>query len=80
MILPSKHLPQERALLTVGANLPATLEHPMTVSALWQPVQQDDHTSLSFDWFVPAPDLLHLPGAVHLRDGLLIRAHTGQPA
>jgi ABC-three component (ABC-3C) system Middle Component 6 len=80
MILPSKHLPQERALLTVGANLLAVLERPMTVSALWQSVLQEDHAGLSFDWFVLALDLLYLLGAVQLRDGLLTRAHTGQPA
>jgi hypothetical protein len=80
MILPSKHLPQERALLTVGANLLAVLERPMTVSALWQSLQQEDYAGLSFDWFVLALDLLYLLGAVQLRDGLLTRAHTGQPA
>lgn len=80
MILPSKHLPQERALLTIGANLLAVLERPMTVSALWQSVQQKNHAGLSFDWFVLALDLLYLLGAVQLRDGLLTRAHTGQPA
>jgi hypothetical protein len=80
MILPAKHLPQERALLTVGAKLLALLERPMTVSSLWQSVQQDDQTDLSFDWFVLALDLLHLLGAVQLQDGILIRAHTAQPA
>lgn len=80
MILPSKHLPQERALLTVGANLLAVLERPMTVSALWQSVQQEDPAGLSFDWFVLALDLLYLLGAVQLRDGLLTRARRGQAA
>ena len=80
MILPSKHLPQERALLTVGASLLALLERPMTVSSLWQLVQEDDRTGLSFDWFVLALDLLYLLGAVKLHDGVLIRARTEQPA
>lgn len=83
MILPSKHLPQERALLTVGASLLARLARPMTISALWQEMQsvQEDNpkhekekaASLGFDWFVLALDLLYLLGAVHLRDGLLVR-------
>lgn len=80
MILPSKHLPQERALLTVGANLLALLERPMTVSSLWQLVQKDDRARLSFDWFVLALDLLYLLGAVQLHNGVLIRARSEQPA
>lgn len=81
MILPSKHLPQDRALLTVGARLLAHLERPITVSALWQKMQEssvdksakDKANTLSFDWFVLALDLLHLLGAIHLRDGILVR-------
>lgn len=86
MILPTKHLPQERALLTVGATLLAHLERPITVSALWQRVNSTVASSghlrpddlpippaPSFDWFVLALDLLHALGAVELRDGVLIR-------
>jgi hypothetical protein len=80
MILPSKHLPQERALLTVGATLLAGLERPMTISALWQSVQEEGASSLSFDWFVLALDLLHILGTVQLREGLLVRASAGKAA
>jgi hypothetical protein len=92
MILPSKHLPAERALLTIGARLLAHLERPMTISALWQEMQKarsdaakhakDQAASLGFDWFILALDLLYLLGAVHLRDGLLVRnaAATEEPA
>lgn len=73
MILPTKHLPRERALLTVGAALLAHLERPITVSALWQRVNGAAFPAPSFDWFVLALDLLHLLGAVELRDGMLIR-------
>jgi hypothetical protein len=73
MILPSKHLPQERALLTVGAMLLAGLDRPMTVSALWQEVQKAPPAGLSFDWFVLALDLLYILDAIQLRDGILVR-------
>jgi hypothetical protein len=73
MILPTKHLPQERALLTVGAVLLAQLERPITVSALWQRINGAVSPAPTFDWFVLALDLLHALGAVELRDGLLIR-------
>lgn len=73
MILPTKHLPQERALLTVGAALLAQLERPITVSALWQRVNGAVSPAPTFDWFVLALDLLYALGAVELRDGLLNR-------
>ncbi|WP_310452746.1 ABC-three component system middle component 6 [Sulfuritalea sp.] len=73
MILPTKHLPQERALLTVGGALLAHLELPITVSALWQRVSGAVSPAPTFDWFVLALDLLHALGAVELRDGLLVR-------
>ncbi len=40
MILPAKHLSQDRALLTVGARLLAHLSQPLTVSALWEEVSR----------------------------------------
>ena len=89
MILPSKHLPQERALLTVGAELLTRLHQPMTVSALWQKIAQPHNDGepgatgrpISFDWFVLALDLLYALGAVHLREGILVRnASPTEPA
>lgn len=81
MILPSKHLPQERALLTVGAKLLTCLERPMTVSALWQEAGKTTPAPLSFDWFVLALDLLYILNAIQLRDGILIRnVDAGHPA
>lgn len=78
MILPSKHLPQDRALLTVGAAILRQLSHPLTVSALWEQMpravgEQKVQSPLRYDAFVLALDLLFLVGAVGLRDGLLVR-------
>lgn len=78
MILPSKHLPVERALLTVGAGLLIHLHRPMTVSALWEQVTRGSERrvarqAIRYDRFVLALDLLFLIGAVDIRDGLLIR-------
>ena len=78
MILPSKHLPQERALLTIGAAILRHLSHPITVSALWEQIpraveHQQASPPLRYDAFVLALDLLFLVGAVEVRDGLLIR-------
>ncbi|MEL6758697.1 MAG: ABC-three component system middle component 6, partial [Pseudomonadota bacterium] len=35
MILPTKHLRPERALITVGAEMLVKLKRPATVSRLW---------------------------------------------
>lgn len=78
MILPSKHLSQNRALLTVGATILRRLSHPVTVSALWEQMPREDVDNktfppLRYDSFVLALDLLFLIGAVDERDGLLVR-------
>ena len=78
MILPSKHLSQDRALLTVGAKILQHLSEPKTISALWQNLPQNIAGSknvppLRYDSFVLALDLLFLLGSIELRGGLLIR-------
>jgi len=77
MILPSKHLSQDRALLTVGAIVLQHLSQPKTVSALWEMPRpatgQEDSPPLRYDGFVLALDLLFLIGAIDLQDGLLSR-------
>lgn len=82
MILPSKHLPQDRALLTVGARILQRLNQPRTVSSLWEELPRKDGMArdpafhLSYDGFVLALDLLFLVGAVELREGLLSRKNS----
>ena len=79
MILPTKHLAQDRALLSVGARILPALEHTITVSALWEQLSRDSTptttpNSLRYDAFVLALDLLFLMGTIQLSDGLLNRA------
>ncbi len=76
MILPSKHISQEKALLTVGAKLLKQLNRPKTVSAVWEEIRNST-VPISYDWFVLAIDLLFIIGAVELKEGLLVR---GTPA
>lgn len=78
MILPSKHLSQDRALLTVGATILRLLTRPMTVSALWEEMPRPVAGKkvpppLRYDGFVLALDMLFLMGVIELRDGLLRR-------
>lgn len=75
MILPSKHLSQDRALLTVGSQLLMYLSQPKTVSGLWQTIscQSGERSPLRYDAYILALDLLFLLGAIELRHGLLHR-------
>ena len=78
MILPSKHISQERALLSVGARILLCLPRPKTVSALWEEMRppaasKGDVPLLHYDGFVLALDLLFLMGTIDLRGGLLRR-------
>ena len=79
MILPSKHLSQDRALLTVGAQILAFLAYPKTVSALWEELNKPDvclaamPRRITYDWFLLALDLLYSLGTIELESGLVTR-------
>ena len=76
MILPTKHLPVDRSLIGVGAELIALLDAPKTVSRLWANLQERPGTAaggVTFDWFVLALDMLHALGAVEMARGRLVR-------
>lgn len=79
MILPSKHLPQDRALLTVGAYVLTFLSRPKTVSALWDELNRHDAGLLvtprriTYDWFLLALDLLYALGSIDFESGLVVR-------
>jgi hypothetical protein len=72
MILPTKHIPQDEALLGVGATVLAHLSAPLTVSSLWERIRTEPNVG-TFERFVLASNLLYLVGAIEIRDGLLIR-------
>ncbi len=72
MILPSKHISEDQALLGVGAVLLGELRNPQTVTSLWEKVRT--HRSVgTFERFVLALDMLHITGIVLLSDGLIAR-------
>jgi hypothetical protein len=73
MILPGKHIKQDRALLSVGGDILSVLDGRMTVSEIWKRVQnlrdsREESPPLSFDWFVLALTFLFAVSAV-VRDG-----------
>lgn len=76
MILPTKHLRADRALITIGAELLGCLREPMTVSRLWDDLRGDrgaksEQAPINYDWFVLALDLLFMIGAVEMERGLV---------
>ena len=76
MILPSKHLGTDKALLFVGARILRRLDRSKTVSQLWSEVAKRNRLGdrpPTFDWFMLALDLLFLTGAVEVDRGLLTK-------
>ncbi len=78
MILPTKRLAEDRALLAVGAEVLELLDEPKTVSRVWSELKAfrvAHHSSgtLTYDWFVLALDLLFAMRAVQLERGRLLK-------
>lgn len=81
MILPGKHLRQDRALLGIGAEILAQIDEGKTVSELWESVRKSRlrsapaSSSLPYDWFVLSLSFLYLISAVDFEGGIVsIRA------
>jgi len=78
LILPTKRLPQDRALLAIGADVLLMLSRPQTVSKLWEDMKSRRTTRkasspLPFDWFLLSLSFLFAIGAIGMRDGRLHR-------
>ena len=81
MILPSKHMRADRALIGVGAEVLHVLRAPMTVSKLWdeiRPRRSADAANpvVDYRWFVLALDLLYMLRAIEFDRGLIRRASS----
>lgn len=82
MLLPTKELEPQRALLTIGATLIGLLETPATVSGLWErfspdPSEEREEPKITFDWFALALSMLFAIGAVSWNEaGQLVRQHV----
>lgn len=82
MLLPTKGIGSERALLTVGAALLSLLDSPATVSGLWerfahQEKSVDTLDTITFDWFALALSMLFAVRAIAWnKSGQLVRHHV----
>ncbi|MGF7151878.1 hypothetical protein FHS96_005546 [Sphingomonas zeicaulis] len=75
MILPTKNIAPDRALLTLSGRIFDALAMPRTVSGVWDEVRsQSRDRPIAYSWFILAIDLLYLLGLVGIdQDGLLTR-------
>jgi len=78
VLLPSKAIPTDQALLAVGAQILIQLERPGSVSAVWDRLREwrSDRgmkSALPFWWFSLALDVLYAIGVVELYNGELMR-------
>jgi len=81
MILPTKHVRPERALIGIGAEVLAILARPMTMSSLWDELRGRRSllaptAIINYQWFVLALDLLYIMGAIDLDRGLVRRMRS----
>ena len=77
MILPSKKIPEDRALLTVGGQVLRLLDQPKTVSRLWNDLKNlratsPDQTMIPYNWYILTLDLLFTLGAISLERGRIV--------
>jgi hypothetical protein len=78
MILPTKKLPQDRALLFIGAQMLQLIDAPITVSRLWDELKMRrdpllGYRHVPYDWFVLALSFLYTSRAIELSRGRLQR-------
>ena len=80
MILPTKGISPDKALLSVGAFILKDLDEAKTVSRLWAELRrvEEGPPDLTFDWFVLALDLLYMMGTLDYVGGRVMRADPQQ--
>lgn len=75
MLMPTKHIKTENALIGVGAEVLALLDRDKTVSRLFSDLQEDrrdnELSTIQFDWFLLAMDFLFSIGAIRFESGLI---------
>ena len=73
MILPTKGISADRALITIGALSLEKLKSPMSLSALWQEynlysIRHDITEIVTFDWFTYSLSMLFALGLIDWTD------------
>lgn len=82
MLLPTKGIGPQRALLTVGATALSLMDTPATVSGLWERFSKSvkssgANTNITFDWFAMALSMLFTVQAITWdQSGRLVKTHV----
>ena len=81
MILPTKHVRADRALVGVGAELLNLLHEPMTISRLWNEFRArrsagSTRAPIDYHWFILSLDFLFMIRAVQTIRGVLVRSES----
>jgi hypothetical protein len=82
MILPTKGIPPQKALVSLGAEVLRLLTETKTVSRLWDDFRKSKEQGgeVTFDWFVLSLDLLFTLGIVEFeREGAQRTARRQEP-
>ena len=78
MILPTKNISSDRALLTLAGKVFDVLSSPRTVSGVWDEFRmQQEARPVSYAFFILAIDLLFLMKLISLGDDGLLRRRAG---
>jgi hypothetical protein len=72
MILPTKHISVQHSLLGAGAVVLRHLDHPQTITALWERIRSIPETSVYWR-FILALDFLYAIGTIEHADGFIQR-------
>lgn len=72
MILPSKHISEDQALIGVGAVLLRHLDRQQTITSLWDKVRAESSVG-TYERYVLALDLLYITGIIDLSKGMIRR-------
>jgi hypothetical protein len=78
VLLPSKAIAADQALITVAGQVLIQLERPRSISAAWDDLRhwrtaRGMPSAVPFWWFSLAVDVLYATGAIELADGTLRR-------
>jgi len=72
MIMPSKYLREDQALIGIGAALLPLVDNNGNLTALWESAKKIDAIG-SFERFILALDFLYLLGLVDLHNNKIVR-------
>ena len=72
MIMPTKYLKEDKAIIGVGGILLQSIDNRKNLSNLWEDTKKD-HTDITFERFILALDFLYLLGLIKVEHNDILR-------